>query len=185
MCFHWRELHARKREEEKKNKKKCRGRDVSRRSARLGQSGRLMLLYTGCHSASPPSPIGSQSPYQFLPRLSPSPCFPKTVFAQVDSDTVLNEPQSPTPFLHAWLQTVSSTRESGGACRELEVGAETWVHSGWEGAGSPGTNTERNKTKMEGKCKLQRCKEKERHKQRGEHQTGWKRRKRKTKNERE
>lgn len=46
--------------------------------------------------------------------------------------------------------------ESGGACGELEVEAPTRVHSGWEGAGSGGTNTGRNKTEMEGKCK---CKE--------------------------
>lgn len=43
--------------------------------------------------------------------------------------------------------------ECGGACGELEGEASTRVHSGWEGAGSGGTNTERNKTKMERKCK--------------------------------
>lgn len=48
-----------KKGKKKKNKKKRWGRDVSRRSAHLGQSGRLMLLYTDCRSASPPSPIGS------------------------------------------------------------------------------------------------------------------------------
>lgn len=43
--------------------------------------------------------------------------------------------------------------ECGGACGELEGEASTRVHSGWEGAGSGGTNTERNKTKMERKYK--------------------------------
>lgn len=57
-----------------------------------GQSGRLMLLYIGCHSASPPpSAIGRPSPYQFLA------ASPEKLFAQVDSDTVLNEPQAAPP----------------------------------------------------------------------------------------
>lgn len=43
--------------------------------------------------------------------------------------------------------------ECRGACGELEGEASTRVHSGWEGTGSGGTNTERNKTKMERKCK--------------------------------
>lgn len=85
---------------QKKKKKRIieRGRDVSRRTAHLAQTGRLMLFYIGCRSASPPSSIGSWFPNQLLPH--PPPlflCSSKTVFAQVDSDIVLNEPQCPPP----------------------------------------------------------------------------------------
>lgn len=107
---------------------------MSRRNAHLGQSGRLMLLDIGCHSARPPSPIGSWSPYQFLPR-PPLSLLPDTLFAQVDSDTVLNDPSRP-PFSAVMAVDCVIESESGGACRELEVEAATWVHSGWEGAGS-------------------------------------------------
>lgn len=60
-------------------------------------------------------------------------CFPETLFAQVDSDTVLNEPQSFPPFLHALAVDCVIESECGGACRELEGEASTRVHSGWEG----------------------------------------------------
>ena len=107
---------GREKKKREKNKKKRRGRDVSRRSARLGQSGRLMLLYTGCHSASPPSPIGSSSPYQFLPRLPPSLPLPPSLSLCFPQDCVCSggqwhscwmspsrPPPPPPPFLHAWL----------------------------------------------------------------------------------
>ncbi|KAJ4931560.1 hypothetical protein JOQ06_025855 [Pogonophryne albipinna] len=78
----------------------------------------------------------------FIPRhsslslsLSLSLCFPKTLFAQVDSDTVFNGPQSPPPSARMAVDCVIESG-SGGACRELEVEAPTWVHSEWEGAGS-------------------------------------------------
>ncbi|KAK1896100.1 Non-reducing polyketide synthase nscA [Dissostichus eleginoides] len=70
--------------------------------------------------------------------LSLSLCFPETLFAQVDSDTVFNGPQSPVPPPPSARMAVDCVIESGsgGACRELEVEAPTWVHSEWEGAGS-------------------------------------------------
>lgn len=74
MYFHWREP-RKGGGKKKRNQKKHWGKPASRRSAHSGQSGRLMLLYIGCHSASPPPTpfaIGWWSPYQFL-SLSASP----------------------------------------------------------------------------------------------------------------
>lgn len=50
--------------------------------------------------------------------------FPKPVFAQVDSDTVLNEPQS-SPSARMAVDCVIDS-ESRGACREFGVEAPTW-----------------------------------------------------------
>lgn len=136
-------------EKEKKNKKKFQHRDVSRRSAHLGQSGRLMLLYIACHSASPPSPIGYWSLYQFLP------CLPLSLLPQ---DCVCSGGQwhssewAPVipPFcthgcrLCHWLKVRRGPQPQ-------EVEAETQVHSEWDRAGSWGTNTGGKKTNDE-KC---------------------------------
>lgn len=121
---------CKKKKEEKKNKKKRWGRVVSRRSAHLGQSGRLMLLYIGRHSASPPSPIGSWSLYQFLLCLSRSLSlfFPRLCLLRWTVTQFWMIPPSARMAVDCVIES-----ESWGACRELEVEAPTRVHSGWEG----------------------------------------------------
>lgn len=134
MCFHWRERGEKRRNEEKRG-----GEVVSRRSAYSGQSGRLMLLYIGCRSAR--TSLTNRLTVSLPDSLPlPSLCFSETLFAQVDSDTVLNEPQSPNPpFLSAPMAVDCVIEaESGGACGELEGEASTRVHSGQDGAGSRG-----------------------------------------------
>lgn len=109
-------------------KKKIYNRIERGRDTHLTPSGRLMLLYIGCRAASPPSSIGSWFPNQLLP--PPPPlflCSSKTLFAQVDSDTVLNEPQwvPPPPYSFTAYMAVNYviSSESRWASRELEVEA--------------------------------------------------------------
>lgn len=148
---------CKKKKEEKKNKKKRWGRVVSRRSAHLGQSGRLMLLYIGRHSASPPSPIGSWSLYQFLLCLSRSLSlfFPRLCLLRW---TVTQFWMIP-PFCTHGCRLCHRVRVLRGLQR-----ARSWSSnpgSLWMGggAGSRGTNTRRNKTKNGEKT--QRSKESE------------------------
>lgn len=111
-----------------------RGRDESRRRTHLGQSGRLMLLYICCHSASPPSPIGPWSSYQLLPPplfpLSPT-ASPYSVCSGGQWHSLEGAPV--TPASSSWL------------CHQLWVCSRisNQVPPGWERAGSWATNTRR------------------------------------------
>lgn len=116
-----------------------------------------MLLYIGCHSASPPPHSLCNWLMVSLPVSLPL-CFPKTLFAQVDSDTVLNEPHSFPPlffFLRALAVDCVIESESRGACGELEVEAPTSADSGREGSRKSGDKHRGGgpKLKWRGKCK--------------------------------
>lgn len=104
MCFHWRELHARKREEKKKKEEETSRQRCVQKERSLGPKRKTNVIV---HCAVTPPALPHQLVVGLPTNLSPAsltlpPCFPESLFAQVDSDTVLNEPQS-SPHLHAWL----------------------------------------------------------------------------------
>lgn len=143
MYFHWREPQKKRRrgvEKKRGTRRNTEAKLCPGGAPGPGQSGRLMLLYIGCHSASPPpSAIGRPSPYQFLA------ASPEKLFAQVDSDTVLNEPQAappPTPHPRLALSAVDCVIESEssaqGPAESCESKPQPRLTPGGRGAGSQG-----------------------------------------------
>lgn len=125
-----------------------------------------MLLYIGCHSASPPSPIGSWSPYQLLPRLPLSlSLLPRdSVFSGGQWHSSEWAPVVPPSARMAVDCVIES--ESGGACRELEVEAPTrgslWVGGSRKSRDKHWEEQNKNGEKMQ----MYRSEENEWHKQR-------------------